>query len=415
MKFKRELGAALEEALKARRSVLLFGPRQTGKTTLIKEVCAKFHGCLEYPLQLPSVRTRLETDPEVLRREAAAFQRIPEAALPRLRPRSAVRSHSPVLVFIDEIQKVPAIMDVLQYLLDEKKIVLIATGSSARKMRQGHTNWLPGRVRMEHLYPLTWKESGLLRAGGYDEALFEDRLLFGGLPGVLAQGRVQRAEDLRSYASLYLEEEIRKEAVVRRLAPFARFLQLAALESGSRPNLSKLAGDVGVSHTTVREYYQILEDSLIVHRLSPWGRSRSAVLHKAKYYFFDLGVRNAAAGIGHDKGLLPLQKGLLFEHHVILEALAQRGSARLSYWRNKSGREVDLIIEQDGKVTAVEIKATAKPGDSDFAGLAAFRGEEKCDRAYLICQVERPQRFEHAVALPWCQLGSLWKGESGRR
>lgn len=390
MEFKRELGATLRRALRARRSVLLFGPRQTGKTTLIKEVSAEFNNRLEYPLQLPSVRTRLETDPEVLRREVAA-----------------VKSRVPVLVFIDEIQKVPAVMDVLQYLIDEKKIVLIATGSSARKMRHSPTNWLPGRVRVEHLYPLTWKESGLLREDGGTEALFEDRLLYGGLPGVVTQDRAHRVEDLRSYAELYLEEEIRKEAVVRRLAPFARFLQLAALESGSSPNLSKLAGDVGVSHTTIREYYQILEDSLIVHRLGSWGKSRSALLHKAKYYFFDLGVRNAAAMIGHDRGLLTLQKGVLFEHHVILEALAQRGPARLSYWRNKSGREVDLVIERDGKVTAVEIKATAKPGDSDFAGLAAFRAEEKCDSAYLVCSVERPQRFEHAVALPWRQLGSL--------
>lgn len=392
MKFERELGELLEKALRARRSVLLFGPRQTGKTTLIKEVCSKFHGCLEYPLQLPSMRTRFETDPEVLRREVAA-----------------AKGRDPVLVFIDEIQKAPAIMDVLQYLIDEKQIVLIATGSSARKMRQGHTNWLPGRVRVEHLQPLTWKEHRLLRADGYDEALFEDRLLYGGLPGVLALGRAHRAEDLRSYAALYLEEEIRKEAVVRRLPPFARFLQLAALESGSSPNLSKLAGDVGVSHTTIREYYQILEDSLIVHRLSPGGKGRSAVLHKAKYYFFDIGVRNAAAAIGHDQGLLTLQKGVLFEHHVVLEALAQRGPARFSYWRNKSGREVDLVIERDAEVTAIEIKATTKPGDSDFAGLAAFRAEEKCDRAYLVCQVDRPQRFAHAVALPWWQLGSIWK------
>lgn len=346
---------------------------------------------LEYPLQLPSVRTRLETDPEILRREVAA-----------------AKNRDAVVVFIDEIQKVPPIMDVLQYLIDEKKIVLIATGSSARKLRHGHANWLPGRILVEHLHPLTWSESGLLREGGCDEALFEDRLLYGGLPGVLAQGRAHRAAELSSYASLYLEEEIRQEAVVRRLPPFARFLQLAALESGSSPNLSKLAGQVGVSHTTIREYYQILEDSLIVHRLSPAGKGRSAVLHKAKYYFFDLGVRNAAAAIGHDRGLLILQKGPLFEHHVMLEALARKGSSRLSYWRNKKGREVDLVVERDGEVTAVEIKATTEPRESDFAGLAAFRAEERCDRACLVCQVERPQKFKQGVALPWWQMGSLF-------
>lgn len=392
MRFDRDLSAALESSLRAGRSILLFGPRQTGKTTLIKEVCAKFHGCLEYPLQLPSVRTRLEGDPEVLRREVAS-----------------AKGSGPALVFIDEIQKIPELMDVLQYLLDEKKVVLIATGSSARKMRRAHTNWLPGRVRLEHLHPLTWKESGLLRENGYDAALFEDRLLFGGLPGILAQGRAQRAEDLSSYASLYLEEEIRKEAVVRSLPPFARFLQLAALESGTSPNLSKLAKEIGVSHTTIHEYYQILEDSLIVHRLSSWGKSRAAILRRSRYFFFDLGVRNAAAGIGHDKGLWTLQRGTLFEHHVILEALARRSGAKYYYWRTKKDQEVDLVIEIEGKVIAVEIKATARPGDSDFAGLAAFREEEKCDAAYLVCQVERPQRFKHATAIPWWQFASIWK------
>jgi predicted AAA+ superfamily ATPase len=127
-------------------------------------------------------------------------------------------------------------------------------------------------------------------------------------------------------------------------------------------------------------------------------------LHKAKYYFFDLGVRNAAAGIGHDKGLLTLEKGVLFEHHVILEALAHRGGARFFYWRDKKDHEVDLVIEDRGKVTAVEIKATSRPGDSDFAGLAAFKEQEKCDRAFLVCQIERPQRFEHALAIPWWRL-----------
>lgn len=386
MNFNRELGLALEESLKAKRSVLLLGPRQTGKTTLIKEVCAKFQ-CLQFPLQLPSVRTLLEGDPEALRREV-----------------DAVKGPGPKVVFIDEIQKVPSLMDVLQYLIDEKKIILIATGSSARKMRRAHTNWLPGRLKLEHLHPLTWKESGLLTGEGYDDALFQDRLLFGGLPGILSQERALRAGDLRSYSSLYLEEEIRMEAVVRRLPPFARFLQLAALETGTSPNLSKLARDVGVSHTTIREYYQILEDSLIVHRLSSWGLGRSAVLHKAKYYFFDLGVRNAAAGIGHEAGLLPLQKGVLFEHHVILEVLARRDGGRLGFWRDKKGREVDLVIENADGITAIEIKATAKPGDSDFAGLAAFRSEEKCDRAYLVCQVDRPQRFAHGIAIPWWHL-----------
>jgi predicted AAA+ superfamily ATPase len=312
-------------------------------------------------------------------------------------------------VFIDEIQKLPALMDLLQFLLDEKRITLIASGSSTRKLRRGAANWLPGRIRLERLHPLTWRESGLL--DGPSPAALEERLLFGGLPGILSESdRLQRAESLRSYTSLYLEEEIRQEAAVRRLPPFARFLQLAALESGTSPNYSKLGAAVGVSHTSIREYFQILEDSLVSHRLPPFGSGRAALLRKSRHYFFDLGVRNSAAGLGHDPGLLPLQAGTLLEHLVLLETLAAGpADARLSYWRTQAGQEVDLVLERAGKVTAIEVKSTASPRQEDFAGLAAFKKLERCDACFLVCRVERPQKHAHGLALPWSRLASVWE------
>lgn len=389
------MGAVLDKDLRAGRSVLLFGPRQTGKTTLIKEIYEKFgeKERLEYPMHLPSTRTRIETDPEAVKREV-------EALGPGPRP----------LVFIDEIQKTPSVMDVLQYLLDEKKIVLIATGSSPRKMRRAKINWLPGRVKVEFLHPLAWRECGLLHGGGFDEKMFEDRLLFGGLPGILSQaGSDVRAEDLRAYTTLYLDEEIRQEAAVRRLAPFHRFLELAALESGTSPNASRLAAQVGVSHTMIRGYYQILEDSLVAHRLVIYGKSRAAVLRRPKYYFFDTGVRNAAANLGHSKGLLPLQIGTLFEHFVVLEIIAQRRfGLDVSWWRTKKGDEVDLVVEYSGKTYGVEVKATARPSRRDFSGLSAFKSAEKCDGTFLVCQVDKPQKFDEGTALPWRQIHSIW-------
>ena len=390
MTFNRILAPKIETSLRSGRSVILFGPRQTGKTTLIKSVCAKMGRWMEYPLQLPSVRAKIEADPESLRREI-------EAAASRGRP----------VVFIDEIQKVPAIMDVLQYLLDEKKAVLIATGSSARKMRQTQANWLPGRVIIERLHPLTWKESGLIAADDPNGTALKERLLFGGLPGILSEKAELRAESLRSYSDLYLEEEIRREAVVRSLPPFAKFLRLAALESGTSPNFSKMAGEVGVSHTSIRDYLQILEDSLIIHRLEAFGKSRSNIVHKSKYYFFDLGVRNAASGVGHDPGLLVLQMGLLFEQMIMLEAVAVSKDCRFSYWRNKKGEEVDLVVEKSAKRLALEIKATSRPREADFAGLFSFKKDEKCDAAYLVCQVEKPQKFPHGMAVPWRMLGEV--------
>lgn len=390
MGFKRLLTTPLAEDLRNGRSTLLLGPRQTGKSTLIKEVLSAFPGALEYPLQLPSVRTRLEQDPEVLVREAG-------------------KRGPPQVVFIDEIQKIPALMDVLQYLLDEKRIVLVASGSSARKMRHGAKNWLPGRIHLRHLHPLTWEERGLLASKEDRQPLLEERMLYGGLPGILREPDVAvRRDYLTSYTALYLEEEIRQEAAVRRLPPFAAFLRLAALESGQSPNFSKIAVEVGVSHTTLAQYYTVLEDSLILHRIPAFGTHRASTLRKPRYYFFDIGVRNAAAGLEHSPGILPLQKGTLFEHAVILEIIATaQAGVRLSYWRTKRGEEVDLVIEKENRRVPIEIKWTETPRESDFDGLAAFQTQEKATGGYLICRVPHPQTFRHGVALPWHQIKDI--------
>ncbi len=391
MYFKRLKVEELAQDLRKGRSLLLLGPRQTGKSTLIKEVLQSFPDRLEYPLQLPSVRMKLESDPEIIRREVDALGE-------KRRP----------LIFIDEIQKVPAILDVLQYLLDEGRCTLIASGSSARKMRHGVQNWLPGRILLKHLHPLSWEESRLLSAEGSASDRLNERLLFGGLPGILREPDLDvRREILSSYTSIYLEEEIRQEAVVRRLPPFARFLKLAALESGGSPNLSRMASDVGVSHTTLGQYFQILEDSLILHRIPAFGRSRADLLRRPRFYFFDLGVRNAAAGVEHGPAVLTLQAGLLFEHLILLQLIATLPAPAVSYWRTKAGEEVDFIVEHGGKVLALEVKWTERPNEGDFAGLAAFQKRESCDQAVLVCRVAREQKFRSGLALPWGRLPQL--------
>ncbi|MEA3307792.1 MAG: ATP-binding protein [Elusimicrobiota bacterium] len=393
MTFKRELFHKLKKDLFKGRSTLLLGPRQTGKTTLIKELCENFPIRLEYDLRLPSLKLKLENDPETIIREVRAL-----------------KSSSKPLVFIDEIQKVPNVMDVLQYLLDNKMIVLIATGSSVIKLRRGTTNWLPCRIKLEYLYPLTWQEIELID-NSKEDGLFKEHLLFGGLPGIMAEKNLKnRKEDLLAYTSLYLEEEIRQEALVRRLPTFSKFLKLAALESGSSPNLSKMANEVGVSHTSIREYYQILEDSLIVNRIDSFGKSRSQILKKSRFYFFDLGVRNSVAEVSHGKAVLTLQSGLLFEHNIVLELIAKNcGHYKLSYWRTKQGNEVDIILEYKEKVIALEIKNTAKPQHEDFKGLKAFSEAVDCSKRYLICNIDRPQKYPHGMALPWHQLDLIFK------
>lgn len=391
--FKRLKQPELTESFNKSRSLLLLGPRQTGKTTLLKEVMESKDGAsvLTYHFQLPSTRQRIEADPEVLIREVEAVTQA-----------SKNKRHS-VRVWIDEIQLVPAVMDVLQFLIDQKKIILAASGSSVRKLRRMGTNWLPGRIQLMHLSPLTWEEA----QEGRPRLELDDMLLFGGLPGVLSLKTAQdRSEALHSYEQLYLEEEIRREAASRDLPRFARFLKLAALESGTSPNFSKIGTQVELSHTAIRSHYEILEDSLIVHRLEAFGTSRDQTLRSPRYYFFDLGVRNAAAGIGHSPGILTLQRGVLFEHWVVLEAIARlQDRARFCYWRTKQGDEVDLIIEKDGKRVAIEIKATERPNEKDFAGLASFKKKHDCNEAWVVCRAPRAQRFGPFTAVPFQELG----------
>lgn len=386
--FTRTKRASLQALLNKGRSFLLLGPRQTGKSTLLRKIFDDLpqKRCLSYDLTLPSDRRRLEDDPEAIVREV-----------------EAVGGDKPLWIFIDEFQKTPQIMDPLQHLLDRKRIVLAASGSSARKMRRLGTNWLPGRVRLEHLFPLTWKETG------FPDNRFDEVLRFGLLPGILNEGDLsQREADLAAYTNLYLEEEIRQEAVVRNVPRFAQFLKLAALESGSAPNFSKIGQHVGLSHTSIREYFQILDDTMVIHRLPAFGSNRDAVLRTAKYYFFDIGVRNAAADIGHSKGIITLQIGLLFEHFVVLQAFALTdGRAELTYWRTPQGREVDLIVERQSRRIPIEIKATEKPKEDDFSGLHVFAKKHRCKEGYLVCRVGRPQKFGNFTAMPWSRLPEL--------
>lgn len=370
------------DKLKSGQSLLLFGPRQTGKSTLCEEILARLpqDQQLAFLLQNPQERQELEADLGLIARQVAAFAK------------------KPVYVYIDEIQKLPELLDALQDLLDKKQIVLLASGSSARKMRSQSVNWLPGRVHRENLYPLTWEESRLIQ----NPQRVQEHWLWGFLPGILNETDLTNRKDLLdSYTALYLEEEIRREALVRNLPQFREFLQLAALESGTRPNFSKLAQQIGISPPTVGEYFHILEDTLVIHRLPRFTKTRGRITSHTKNYFFDLGVRNSAAKIGHSEGIITLQKGILFEHFVILEAIAHFSkTARLSYWNNKKN-EVDLILEFENKRIAVEIKATNKPHPQHFSGLDSFCQEHKVDASFVVCQIDRPQKFGKHLAISW--------------
>jgi len=230
---------------------------------------------------------------------------------------------------------------------------------------------------------------------------------------IMGKSQMEREEDLASYGVVYLEEEVRSEALVRNLAIFARFLELAAIESGGIVNFHKMSQTLGISHTTVAGYYQILEDCLIVERVDPFTRSRTrAKLTKSsKYLFFDMGVRRVCAR----EGLAPPrdQKGLLFEQWVGLELIralhAWGGPWRLRFWRDPDGPEVDWVLEGEQSLIPIEVKWTETPTMADARHLHLFRREyPEAGEAYIVCRAPRRMKLgEGVTALPWRDISTL--------
>ena len=377
----------IRRSLGRNKSVLLFGARQTGKTTLINRfACDLFISFIQ-----PDVRQRYEKAPHILKNEIEAISPV------KKRP----------LVILDEIQKVKDILDVVQDLIDRGQANFILTGSSARKLRRGvQVNLLPGRVTTLKLDPFNLSE--------FSAKNLNERLIYGSLPGILAvDDDPAREIDLQSYVTTYLEEEVRAEAVVRNLGDFARFLELAASESGGIINLRKLSQEIGVAHTTIGAYYQILEDCLIAERIEPLTRSatRKKLTKSEKFLFFDLGVRRVAAR----EGTRPSRDmmGKIFEQFVGLELLrcAHTGdpSARIRFWRDPDGPEVDWVIDKNGAYTPVEVKWTQNPSANDIRHLEVFLSEYPTAKAgYLVCQIPRKARLSgRVVAIPWQNTSEL--------
>lgn len=382
----------LRRSLERGRSVLLLGPRQTGKTTLIERLTPD----LSLNLMRPEVRQRYERAPELLGAEVEAL-------------RAPARGRRP-LVALDEVQRAPELMHVVQDLIDRRLARFVLTGSSARKLRRGTgINLLPGRLLPLRLDPLSIAERC--------PPALEDALVYGSLPAIaLAARDAEREEDLRAYTTLYLEEEVRAEALVRSLAGFSRFLRLAALEAGGISHFRGIAQEIGVAHTTVSGYYEILEDCLIAERVEPLSesRTRKKLTKSPRYLFFDLGVRRAAAEEGPRPGARVL--GGLFEQFVGLELLRairhSRSTLALRFWRDPGGPEVDWIVAGPERLLPVEVKWAAAPTARDARHLETFLAEHsKAREAVVVCRT--PRRFRLAakvMAVPWQEIPDLVTG-----
>ena len=391
MYLKRLLEDSIRQTLERGKSVLLLGARQTGKTTLLGQFQADF----SLSFIQPRIRQRYEKDPQVLADELEAkIQLKPTEKLP--------------LVILDEVQKVPQILDVVQYLIDQKKGQFILTGSSARKLkRTPDINLLPGRVVVFKMDPLVIQEFP-------EPPLLDSLLLFGSLPGIFSTGQNQDKEtDLESYVTTYLEEEIRMEAIVRNVALFARFLELAASESGQIINFSKLSQEIGVTQKTISTYYEILEDCMIAERVQPLSESktRKKLTKSCKYLFFDLGIRRFCAKEGSQ---LPRETmANLFEQFVGLElirsARVSHRSIQIQFWRDPDGPEVDWVLHESGYYTPIEVKWSDLPTYRDARHLETFLKEYPTHgEAYLICQTPHPMKIaDKIIAIPWQEMDSL--------
>jgi uncharacterized protein len=410
--FSRWLEPGLAKRLSSPYVQIVFGARQTGKSTLLRKLIPKAGIWLDF--SAPRQRAEYLKDPGRL---------VPEC-------RGLPLSREPMVVVIDEAQAVPGIFDAVQHLYDndQTRWRFVLCGSSARKLRMTGANLLPGRCLLHHLYPLVLPERPLPEhnslsfpvrsplplpseageASWFPATELVERMTFGELPGIATAPPDLRAELLRAYCLVYLEEELRREALIKDWAAFARFLQLAALEAGQILNYSRISKDVGLSQPTVKSYYQLLEDMFLAFRLPAYSASnRKNLLSTDRFFFFDLGVRHAAAELPLQPATVLANPGPVFEQWVGIELwkrLNYLGAGRLHYFRTKGGAEVDFIIERDQMLTPVEVKWTENPDIHDARHLLAFLREhpKHAKHGFIVCRCRRPLQLDDRVtAMPW--------------
>ncbi len=402
--FNRQIESALGHPSSRNKIRIVFGARQVGKSTLL----ARLDETRSLVVDLQDSSRRLE------------FERRPKAFSEMLLGGKG----RGLTVIVDEIQKVPALLEEIQWLYDHhpRRFRFVLSGSSARKLRRVSANLLPGRSHLFHLFPVIQSERGvngrllvlprLTQSHFFPQTSLESLLLYGGLPGVVLESREGQVRSLDAYAEMYLEEEIRREGLVRDVGAFGRFLEMAALESGQIMNLTGISRESGVPIATLRLFYQVLVDTFVGYWIPPFsGRDRSRLLKTPRFYFFDLGVRNAAAGLTASRDLLKVQGGRILEHWVGLELhhrcrLLGRGH-RLSFWRTVGGAEVDFVVETPKEIVPVEVKWTERPTTQDARHLEHFldlhRNHSK--RAFVVCRVDSPRQLtDRTLAIPWSEL-----------
>jgi uncharacterized protein len=355
--------------LSGKKSVFLFGPRSTGKTTLLR---SQFDNESIINLLRSSTFLSLSENPSRLR------ERVDE-----------IRRKSRTII-IDEIQKLPELLDEVHDLIETSDLHFILTGSSARKLKRSGVNLLAGRAWQANLYPLTSTE--------IPDFNIEKYLLYGGLPQVYSSDYPE--EELDAYVDTYLKEEIKQEALVQNFIHFSRFINVAALVNTEQLNYANVSRDTGVPVTSVRSYFEILSDTFIGFLLEPWrGSMKRKAIATVKYYFFDVGVANFLKGI-HVLSRNSAEFGTAFENFVAMELRSyisyRRIKKKLTYWRTRAGYEVDFLI---GTKMAIEVKSTEKVTDKHLKGIRALAEEGIIEHLYMVSFDEINRQTEDGIRL----------------
>ena len=373
-------------SLPARQSAFLWGPRKTGKSTYLKE---NFPNSMIYDFLQTDLFLELSKQPSLLRE--------------RLLAKNNHALEYPVI--LDEVQKVPQVLDEVHWLIENKGFRFILCGSSARKLKRGKGNLLGGRAWRYEMFPLVTAELGdinLLRV--LNRGMIPDHYM-----------RESYKKALKAYTQDYLKEEVFDEGLTRNIPAFSRFFDAMGYSHGELTNYSNIARDCGVDSKTVKEYYQILVDTLIGRMVSPFKKrqDRQVISRASKFYLFDVGVAGSIPKrqLEEEKGEL---FGKAFEHFILMELSAYNSYKELDYeinfWRTKSGLEVDFVLGR-GEV-AIEVKGTARVDKRNFRSLKVFAEEYSPRKSFGVCN-EREERVHNQIQImPWRKfLYDLWEGK----
>jgi predicted AAA+ superfamily ATPase len=380
-----QIQRVLRIVLPAHQSAFLWGPRKTGKSTYLRSA---FPDSLRFDLLQTDLMLELAKRPALLRERLLAT------------PPEELRSP----VILDEVQKVPQLLDEVHWLIENRGLSFILCGSSARKLKRGGVNLLGGRAWRYAMYPLTSVE-------------VEDLDLLQALNRGLVPSHYLDTEygrSLEAYVVDYLKQEVFDEGLTRNVSAFSRFFEAMGYSHGDLTNYANIARDCGVDGKTVKEYYQILVDTLLGTFVEPWKRrqERQVISKSPKFYLFDVGIAGALTRrrLVEERGE---QFGQALEHFVLMEILAHRSYRELGYgvhfWRTKGGLEVDFVLG-DGEV-AVEVKGTSRLDPTDLRSLRAFMDDNRPRHAILVCNERAPRLVDGIEILPWREfLARLWGG-----